>query len=41
LLDDTGERARLGANGRLWVEENLAWDKITARYEEVFEAVAR
>ncbi len=41
LLDDASERARLGANGRLWVEENLAWEKIAARYEEVFEAVTR
>ena len=41
LIDDAPERARLGANGRLWVEENLAWEKIAARYEEVFEAVIR
>lgn len=39
LIDDPAERARLGANARLWVEKNLAWDRIAGRYEEVLEAV--
>jgi phosphatidylinositol alpha-1,6-mannosyltransferase len=41
LIDDPNERARLGANGRMFAESNLSWDRVAAMYEDVFEAVMR
>jgi glycosyltransferase involved in cell wall biosynthesis len=41
LLESPGERARLSANARLWVEKNLAWERIADHYEEVLKAVVR
>lgn len=41
LMDAPEERARLGAEGRAWVEANLGWDKVWRRYEAVLEGVRR
>ena len=38
LLDDPGERARLGAAGRIWAE-NFTWDRIARDQEQVYEAI--
>jgi polysaccharide biosynthesis protein PslH len=39
LLDDPDECARLGLNGRKYVEKNHHWDEITAHLEEVYYGV--
>jgi polysaccharide biosynthesis protein PslH len=39
LLDDPEQRARLGSNGRKYVEENHCWGEITAHLEEVYHGV--
>jgi glycosyltransferase involved in cell wall biosynthesis len=40
LVDDPDERARLGREGRAWVER-LSWEKVWGRYEAVLEAARR
>jgi sugar transferase (PEP-CTERM/EpsH1 system associated) len=39
LLDDPDRCARLGLNGRKYVEKNHCWDEITAHLEEVYYGV--
>lgn len=39
LLDDPDQCARLGRNGRKYVEENHSWDAITANLEEVYHGI--
>ncbi len=39
LLDDPDQCARLGRNGRRYVEQNHCWDEITAHLEEVYYGV--
>jgi glycosyltransferase involved in cell wall biosynthesis len=36
LVDDPDQCARLGLNGRKYVEENHCWDEIAAHLEEVY-----
>ena len=40
LIADPEERARLGREGRLYVETR-AWDRVWGRYEAVLEAIRR
>ena len=35
LMGDPGERSRLGALGREWVEQNRSWDGVWVHYERV------
>ena len=41
LMDDPGERERLGAEGRAYCERHLSWDAVWDRYETVLRAFAR
>jgi len=41
LMDDPARRERLGQEGRAYVEANLSWPSVWARYEEVLRDIAR
>jgi len=41
LMDDPARRAELATEGRRHVEENLGWDRVWARYEDVLGQIAR
>ena len=40
LLDDAGERERLGANGRKLIEARYSWAQVAERYEAVYREIA-
>jgi glycosyltransferase involved in cell wall biosynthesis len=41
LVENEGERTRMGRNSRRLAEEEFDWDKVSEKYLKIYEEIAR